>query len=60
MSERRANAGDEWSIEQWQEYRDRHAAACERWPEWANNVGRACVAMADARLARLRAGQVPA
>lgn len=43
-----------WSIEQWQEYRDRHAEACERWPAWANNVGRACVAMADARLARLR------
>lgn len=47
------SVGDSWTIEQWTEYRDRHIAACERWPTWAENVGNACVRMAERRIEKL-------
>lgn len=47
---------DDWTAAEWLEYRDRQAAACERFGEpWASNVGRALVHMAEVRAAKASA-----
>lgn len=53
--QREAPPWKSWTREQWQEYRDRQAAACERpgWEKWAEMTGRTLVKMADYHLKQL-------